>query len=170
MGLAVGRPRSAKSTVTFSTIIRWCTNTPTAQRCMHYAGLKTGATKTAPARTEEPKASATSRSAASKARINGITEDVTKMLTISNTRPCFRRSVRAIRSTVETIWFPAPKSPSWANWPAIAAKCWLGTDSKSDFFFAPKVEHVRLDMEPPVKPDEKGCYPVPMPGITEFKI
>ena len=41
--------------------------------------------------------------------------------------------------------------------------------SKSDFVFAPKVEDVRLDMEPPVKPDEKGWYPVPMPGITEFK-
>ena len=42
--------------------------------------------------------------------------------------------------------------------------------AKSDFVFTPKVEDVRLDMEPPVKPDEKGWYPVPMPGITEFKI
>jgi myo-inositol 2-dehydrogenase / D-chiro-inositol 1-dehydrogenase len=42
--------------------------------------------------------------------------------------------------------------------------------SKSDFVFAPKVEDVRLDMEPPVKPNEKGLYPVPMPGLTEFKI
>ena len=42
--------------------------------------------------------------------------------------------------------------------------------SKSDFVFTPKVEDVRLDMAPPVKPDEKGNYPVPMPGITEFKI
>jgi predicted dehydrogenase len=42
--------------------------------------------------------------------------------------------------------------------------------SKSDFVFTPKVEDVRLDMEPPVKPDEKGNYPVPMPGITEYKI
>jgi myo-inositol 2-dehydrogenase / D-chiro-inositol 1-dehydrogenase len=42
--------------------------------------------------------------------------------------------------------------------------------AKSQFVFAPKVEDVRLDMEPPVKPDEKGWYPVPMPGITEFKI
>jgi myo-inositol 2-dehydrogenase / D-chiro-inositol 1-dehydrogenase len=42
--------------------------------------------------------------------------------------------------------------------------------SKSDFVFTPKPEDVRLDMEPPVKPDEKGWYPVPMPGITEFKI
>jgi myo-inositol 2-dehydrogenase / D-chiro-inositol 1-dehydrogenase len=42
--------------------------------------------------------------------------------------------------------------------------------SASDFGFAPKPENVRLDMEPPVKPDDKGWYPVPMPGMTEFKI
>ena len=42
--------------------------------------------------------------------------------------------------------------------------------NKSDFVFPPKVEDVRLDMEPPVKPGEKGNYPVPMPGISEFKI
>ncbi len=42
--------------------------------------------------------------------------------------------------------------------------------SKSNFFYAPKAEDVRLDMEPPVKPDERGNYPVPLPGITEFKI
>lgn len=42
--------------------------------------------------------------------------------------------------------------------------------SKSDFVLAPKPEDVRLDMEPPVSLDEKGWYPVPMPGITEFKI
>jgi predicted dehydrogenase len=42
--------------------------------------------------------------------------------------------------------------------------------SESDFGFTPKVEDVRLDMDPPVKPDEKGCYSVPLPGITDFKI
>ena len=42
--------------------------------------------------------------------------------------------------------------------------------SKSNFVFTPKAEDVRLDMEPPVKADEKGNYPVSMPGITEFKI
>jgi myo-inositol 2-dehydrogenase / D-chiro-inositol 1-dehydrogenase len=42
--------------------------------------------------------------------------------------------------------------------------------SKSDFVFTPKVEDVRLDMEPPVKPDKNGWYPVPMPGITTFNI
>lgn len=42
--------------------------------------------------------------------------------------------------------------------------------SKSDFVFTPKVEDVRLDMAPPVTPDAKGNYPVPMPGITEFTI
>ena len=42
--------------------------------------------------------------------------------------------------------------------------------SRSAFVFAPKAEDVRLDMEPPVKPDAQGNYPVPQPGITEFKI
>ena len=42
--------------------------------------------------------------------------------------------------------------------------------SKSNFVFTPKVEDVRMDMEPPVKPDAKGNYPVPMPGLTEFNI
>ena len=42
--------------------------------------------------------------------------------------------------------------------------------SQSNFVLTPKVEDVRLDMVPSVKPDEKGWYPVPMPGITEFKI
>jgi predicted dehydrogenase len=42
--------------------------------------------------------------------------------------------------------------------------------SKSTFAFAPKPEDVRLDMPPPVTHDGKGNYPVPMPGITEFKI
>ena len=42
--------------------------------------------------------------------------------------------------------------------------------SKSDFVLAPKPDDVRLDMEPPVKPDEKGWYPVPMPGMTTFNI
>ena len=42
--------------------------------------------------------------------------------------------------------------------------------SKSNFVFTPKLEDVRLDMEPPVKPDAKGNYPVPMPGMSVFKI
>jgi myo-inositol 2-dehydrogenase / D-chiro-inositol 1-dehydrogenase len=42
--------------------------------------------------------------------------------------------------------------------------------SKSNFAFMPKPEEVRLDMNPPVKPDAKGWYPVPLPGITEFNI
>jgi myo-inositol 2-dehydrogenase/D-chiro-inositol 1-dehydrogenase len=41
---------------------------------------------------------------------------------------------------------------------------------KSDFFYPPKPEDVTLDMPPPVKPDANGWYPVPMPGLTEFKI
>jgi predicted dehydrogenase len=42
--------------------------------------------------------------------------------------------------------------------------------SKSNFAFSPRPQDVRLDMEPPVKPDEKGWYAPPMPGITELKI
>jgi myo-inositol 2-dehydrogenase / D-chiro-inositol 1-dehydrogenase len=42
--------------------------------------------------------------------------------------------------------------------------------SKSDFMFLPKPEDVRLDMPPPVKPDAQGNYPVPLPGLTAFKI
>jgi predicted dehydrogenase len=42
--------------------------------------------------------------------------------------------------------------------------------AKSNFAYLPKPEDVRLDMKPPVKPDAHGDYPVPMPGITEFKI
>ncbi len=42
--------------------------------------------------------------------------------------------------------------------------------SKSNFVFLPKAEDVRLDMEPPVKADAQGNYPVPLPGITEFNI
>ena len=38
----------------------------------------------------------------------------------------------------------------------------------SDFEFAPKVNDVRLDMEAPVKPDESGNYPLPVPGITTY--
>jgi predicted dehydrogenase len=42
--------------------------------------------------------------------------------------------------------------------------------AKSNFIFTPKIEDVRLDMEPPVKPDANGNYPVPMPGLTTFNI
>ncbi len=39
----------------------------------------------------------------------------------------------------------------------------------SDFYFAPKPEEVRADMEPPVKPGPGGVYPVcAMPGITKL--
>jgi len=42
--------------------------------------------------------------------------------------------------------------------------------AKSDFVFLPKPEDVRMDMEPPVKPNAEGWYPVPKPGLTKFKI
>ncbi len=38
----------------------------------------------------------------------------------------------------------------------------------ADFEFGPKVDDVRLDMEPPTRPDETGNYPLPIPGITRF--
>jgi myo-inositol 2-dehydrogenase / D-chiro-inositol 1-dehydrogenase len=42
--------------------------------------------------------------------------------------------------------------------------------SKSQFAYTPKPEDVRLDTEPPVKPDANNWYPIPMPGLTEFNI
>jgi predicted dehydrogenase len=38
----------------------------------------------------------------------------------------------------------------------------------SDFFFPPKPEDVRADMEPPVKPGPDGSYPVFVPGLTKL--
>ena len=38
--------------------------------------------------------------------------------------------------------------------------------NQSDFFYPPKPEDCRDDMEPPAKPDASGSYPVPVPGRT----
>ncbi len=38
----------------------------------------------------------------------------------------------------------------------------------ADFEFEPKLADVRLDMEPPVKPDATGNYPLPKPGLTRY--
>jgi len=38
--------------------------------------------------------------------------------------------------------------------------------NKSDFYYPPKAEECRDDMEPPVKPGPDGSYPVPKPGFT----
>ena len=38
----------------------------------------------------------------------------------------------------------------------------------SDFLYAPKPEDVRAAMEPPVKPDSNGIYPVLTPGVTKL--
>ena len=38
----------------------------------------------------------------------------------------------------------------------------------SDFYYAPRPEEVRADMEPPVKPDQDGIYPVFTPGVTKL--
>ncbi len=40
--------------------------------------------------------------------------------------------------------------------------------SASDFYFPPKPEEVRKDMEPPVRPDAEGIYPVFVPGVTRL--
>ncbi len=40
--------------------------------------------------------------------------------------------------------------------------------NKSDFTFAPKPEDIRADMEPPVKKDADGIYPVFTPGVTKL--
>ena len=38
----------------------------------------------------------------------------------------------------------------------------------SDFYFAPRPEDCRADVEPPVKPDAEGIYPVFTPGVTKL--
>ena len=42
--------------------------------------------------------------------------------------------------------------------------------SGSTFRLGPRPEDVRADMEPPVKPDANGVYPVFAPGVTEFNL
>jgi len=39
---------------------------------------------------------------------------------------------------------------------------------KSDFSLGPKPDECSFDMEPPVKPDANGIYPVPIPGQTRM--
>jgi len=39
---------------------------------------------------------------------------------------------------------------------------------QSDFFYPPRAEECRDDMEPPVKVDASGSYPVPVPGRTKL--
>jgi len=38
----------------------------------------------------------------------------------------------------------------------------------ADFEFEPKVEEVTLDMDPPVRVDDTGNYPLPIPGVTNY--
>ncbi|MGB9606487.1 MAG: Gfo/Idh/MocA family protein, partial [Bryobacteraceae bacterium] len=40
--------------------------------------------------------------------------------------------------------------------------------SQSDFYYPPRPEEVRRDMDPPVKPDAEGIYPVFVPGVTRL--
>jgi predicted dehydrogenase len=37
---------------------------------------------------------------------------------------------------------------------------------RSEFYFAPRAEECTWEMEPPVRPDEKGFYPTAVPGVT----
>ena len=37
-----------------------------------------------------------------------------------------------------------------------------------DAFAGPEPLKCRMDMEPPVKPDARGIYPVPIPGLTKL--
>ncbi|MCX6897133.1 MAG: Gfo/Idh/MocA family oxidoreductase [Verrucomicrobia bacterium] len=52
--------------------------------------------------------------------------------------------------------------------------CYTGAEvtwdqiNKSDFFYAPKCEDCRMDMEPPVKLGPDGTYPVYVPGTTKL--
>ncbi len=40
--------------------------------------------------------------------------------------------------------------------------------NQSDYFYPPKADQCRDDMEPPVMPGHSGSYPVPKPGVTEM--
>ncbi len=40
--------------------------------------------------------------------------------------------------------------------------------TESDFYYPPRPEEVRKDMEPPVRPDAEGIYPVFIPGVTKL--
>jgi hypothetical protein len=39
----------------------------------------------------------------------------------------------------------------------------------SNLEYLPKADEATLDMEPPTKPDERGMYPVPLPGTTSVE-
>jgi hypothetical protein len=38
----------------------------------------------------------------------------------------------------------------------------------ADFEFEPALADVRLDMQPPIEPDQTGNYPLPRPGFANF--
>jgi len=42
--------------------------------------------------------------------------------------------------------------------------------SASDFYYSPRPEDCRDDMEAPTEPGSDETYPVPVPGQTDFKI
>ena len=45
----------------------------------------------------------------------------------------------------------------------------MGAGLQVGFCFSSQAQDVSLDMEPPVKPDEKGWYPTPMPGMNRVQ-
>lgn len=59
-----------------------------------------------------------------------------------------------------------------ANWVAVMGRAAVHTGQMitweqalaSDFKFFPKVDELDYDSPPPVKADENGCYPAPVPG------
>ena len=170
-GSADGRPRSARSMATSSIIIRWCTNTTTACACTPCAGRKTVATRTTPASTWEARDSAILPNARSRAKIRGTIkaaarapydlEHAALFAAIRSGNPVNAGDYMAPSTLITVLGQLACYSGRELTWNQVA---------KSNFAYLPKPEDVRLDMEPPVKPDSQGNYPVPMPGITEFKI
>ncbi len=134
---------------------RWRAPTPTAT------------TKT-PASSWAPRASPTSSPAASPARTNGDSP-ASATTPMSRSIAQFFKAIRdgnpincgdyMVRSTTVCIMGQMScYSGKEVTWDQI---------TKSNYNLGPKPEECTWDMEPPVKPDEKGIYPVYIPGVTK---
>ena len=151
---------------------RWSTSMPTACGCTPSAGRRTAATTSTAAFTWAPRAAAISLAH----RIKG-----------ENQLEVFRRQASNPYDIEHAALFGAIRSGKPVNAGDYMARstlvavmgqlaCYSGQEltweqvSKSNFVFLPQAEDVRLDMEPPVKPDAAGNYPVPMPGITTLTV
>ena len=168
---AAARPRSARSTATSSTTTRWSTIMRTGCGCSRAAAPKTAAMMS----TSTIYYGTKGRCDLCRYRIEGQTnwsyrgrhnyghdlEQKALLTAIRSGNPINCGDYMA-RSTLVTVMGQlACYSGKEMTWEQM---------SKSNFVFTPTVDEVRLDMEPPVKPDAQGWYPVPMPGLTEFKI